>query len=83
MQVPNYSIERSWTSTFCIPGKLPQRMVVNLSLIIGNCGPVAQRRNHRKINLAYYSVFLKITTTTTNDNNNKINLKAPIALLDT
>lgn len=76
-QVPKYSIETSWTSTFCIPGKLPQWMVINLSLIIDNCGSVAQRRNHRKINPTYYSVFLKITI-----RKNK-NLKAPIALLDT
>lgn len=64
-QVPKYSIERSWTGTFCIPGELTQRMVINLSLIIGNCISVAQRRNHRKIIPMCYSVFFKITTTKT------------------
>jgi hypothetical protein len=42
-------------------------MVINLSLIIGNCELVAQRRSHRKVNPTYYSVFWK-TTTTTNKN---------------
>lgn len=50
MQVPKYPIERSRTSTFASLESYPQRMVINLSLITGNCGSVAQRRNHRKIN---------------------------------
>lgn len=66
MQMPKYSIERSWAITFCILGKLPQRMVINLSLIMVTVDrSVAQRRNHRKINPTYYSVFFL------NNNNNK------------